>query len=137
MKQKKFQELEPDMRVETLRVHASSIERKAVDVLYTEEEINTMQGRLCVLQTRNCEIEDNISAFVKPLQEEMKDIKAETRFIVREIKAGCKSENVELFLFNVSEKKITEVYNAQGVLVETREFKPAQQATVFDMRDAK
>lgn len=137
MKNKKFAELEPAQRAEALRMHASQVERQTVDILYTEDEINQIQGRISVLQMRNCEIEDHIADFVKPLQEEVKSIKTETRILVGGLKVGCRQENREVFVFNNADKRISEVYDIDGKLIETREYKPAQQATVFDMQQDK
>lgn len=132
MKKQKFADLDPQLREDALRMHASQVERQEVDTIYSNEEINQMQGRITVLQMRNCEIEDNIAEYVKPLHEEAKSIKAETRSLVNSLKIGKKTETREVFIFNDSSNKTSEMYDIKGIMVGTRPFRPAHQSTVFD-----
>ena len=135
MKKQLFPELTAEQRQQALEANAHSQQIDSIERSLSEETITAYKDRLNTILFRDVEIEDHIKDVVKPLKEERKDIRTETKSIVKTLRKGFIESEELVFLMRDDDNRMMDIYDSNGEHVRSRKMRPEerQQAIVVPM----
>jgi len=134
---KLFQDMSlPERRV-ALSQMAHSTTTEMVERELSQAQIEAYKSRQAELAERETEIEDWMQEHVKPLRDEMKDIKTERKSISRTTKAGYIESEEVLYWVQDHDAKQMVAYDSEGNEIKRRRMKPEErQGMMLNLKTA-
>lgn len=135
MKKQLFEELPEHQRAEALAANAHSEQIDTVERSLSDSQIGAYKDRLNTILFRDVEIEEHLKAVVKPLKEERKDIRTETKSIVKTLQKGFIESEERVFWMRDDENRMMHSYDENGEHIRSRKMRPEerQQAIIVPM----
>lgn len=134
MKKQIFENLNGEERINALAANAASEQIESIERELSEMQVEAYKNRLNDILFRDVEIEDHLKAVVKPLKEERKDIRTETKSIVKTLRKGFIESEEKVYWMRDDEDRMMVAYDENGKYVRSRKMRPEERQTnIIDM----
>lgn len=121
-----FEDLKGEELINALDANAFSSLEETIERPLTMEDRTLYKDRLSGIQGRNMDVEEEISDFLKPRRAEQKDIKAETKTILKTLKKGFNESTERVFWMQDEENKLMHCYDSAGTFIKSRRMRPEE-----------
>lgn len=135
MNKQLFENLNGEERINALAANAASEQIESIERELSEMQVEAYKNRLNDILFRDVEIEEHLKAVVKPLKDERKDIRTETKSIVKTLRKGFIESEEKVYWMRDDENRMMVAYDENGKYVRSRKMRPEErQTTVLSMR---
>ena len=126
MEKNLFPELKGEELTSALEANAFSTVEETIERSLSPQQREQYKDRLSVIQQRDMDVEEHLKEFCDPLKAERKDIKTETRSIVKTLKKGYVESDERVFWMQDEENKMMHCYDANGEFIKSRKMRPEE-----------
>jgi hypothetical protein len=135
--EKLFQNMSASERTAALSQTAFTTTTEMVERELSPTQVDAYKSRQAELAERETEIEDWMNEHVKPLREEIKDIKTERKSISRTTKRGYIESEEVLYWIQDHDAKQMVAYDSEGNEIKRRRMKPEErQGMMLNLKTA-
>lgn len=124
-----FTEETPGARLQLLQDNCHSREESKLKRFFTEDEIAALREKITTHALRMSDIDEEIKAVSEPLKNSLKQVKADQRVCLTEVRRGFEELPTTLYAFDDQEDGMMGYYDEDGKLVSTRKLYPHERQT--------
>lgn len=121
-----FEDLKGEELISALEANAFSSAEEVIERSLTPVDRVAYKDRLAAIQSRDVDIEEHVAEFMKPLREERKEIKSETKTITRTLKKGFVESTEKVFWMQDEEQRMMHSYDSNGEFIKSRKMRPEE-----------
>ena len=115
-----YPDLTPEERYNALQNAAYKQEKDIVKRQFTPEELVELKKELSSNTVAIDDQEEMKAALVKPINEEIKNLKGVKKELIKKVKNGYDKSEEDTFMFDDQENKVMYIYDADGILLSQR-----------------